>query len=104
MAQPQKLQPVKQVTATPKNAQKHYDNAAEDMSEASQMRQNFNEAFNGDTTGVSQQPNYDRMGQLEEQVKEMRAKFKKEETQRKQYQDYARRKDEEIKKFHNDVK
>ena len=72
------------------------------MSQASVIRKNFNEAFEGDGTG--QPINYDRMGQLEEQIKEMRAKFKKEEIQRKQYQDYARRKDEEIKKFHSDIK
>ena len=41
----------------------------------------------------------DRMVQLEEQIKEMRTKFKKEEASRKQYQEIARRKDEEIKKF-----
>lgn len=40
----------------------------------------------------------DRVSQLEEQVKEIRAKLKKEEAQRKQYQEIARRKDEEIKK------
>lgn len=73
------------------------------MSQTSQIRQNFNDAFDGDASGVPAQ-NYERMGQLEDQIKEMRAKFKKEEAQRKQYQDYARRKDEEIKKFHSDIK
>ena len=35
------------------------------MSQASQIRQNFNDAFNGETSGVPAQ-NYERMGQLED--------------------------------------
>ena len=62
------------------------------------MRQNFNEAFDGEATPIQVQSS-DRMVQLEEQIKEMRTKFKKEEASRKQYQEIARRKDEEIKKF-----
>ena len=62
------------------------------------MRRNFNEAFDGETTDLSAPPN-DRIQQLEDQLKEMRTKFKKEEATKRQYQDIARRKDEEIKKF-----
>ena len=61
---------------------RQYEKAAEEMSQTSQIRQNFNDAFDGENTGVPVQ-NYERMGQLEDQVKEMRSKFKKEEAQRK---------------------
>ena len=48
------------------------------------IRKNFKEAFDGEVTPINTQSN-DRLAQLEEQVKEMRAKFKKEESSRKQY-------------------
>ena len=35
------------------------------MSQTSQIRQNFNDAFDGDASGVPAQ-NYERMGQLED--------------------------------------
>ena len=68
------------------------------MQDVSQMRRNFNDAFDGETTDLSAPPN-ERIQQLEDQLKEMRTKFKKEEATKRQYQDIARRKDEEIKKF-----
>ena len=66
------------------------------------MRRNFNEAF--EETEVPAICNDSRVTQLEEQLKEMRQKLKKEEMSRKSYQDIARRKDEEIKKAQGDVK
>ena len=66
------------------------------------MRRNFNEAF--EDTEVPALSNDSRVTQLEEQLKEMRQKLKKEEMSRKSYQDIARRKDEEIKKAQGDVK
>jgi len=66
------------------------------------MRRNFNEAF--EETEVPVISNDSRVTQLEEQMKEMRQKLKKEEMSRKSYQDIARRKDEEIKKAQGDVK
>lgn len=66
------------------------------------MRRNFNEAF--EETEVPAISNDSRVTQLEEQLKEMRQKLKKEEMSRKSYQDIARRKDEEIKKAQGDVK
>ena len=73
------------------------------------MRRNFNEAFDGETTDLSAPPNdwiihQAQIQQLEEQLKEMRSKFKKEEATKRQSQDIARRKDEEIKKFQADIK
>jgi len=53
---------------------------------------------------ISGGPKGDRMAQLEEQLKDLRTKFKKEEATRKQFQEIARRKDEEIKKVASDVK
>ena len=67
------------------------------MQDVSQIRRNFNDAFNGEDTDMSAPPN-DRIVQLEEQLKEMRQKFKKEEASRRTYQEIARKKDEEIKK------
>jgi len=66
------------------------------------MRRNFNEAF--EETELPAISNDSRVTQLEEQMKEMRQKLKKEEMSRKSYQDIARRKDEEIKKAQGDVK
>jgi len=47
----------------------------------------------GDTPAESNQ----RIGDLEQQLKDMRAKVKKEEDARRHYQEFARKKDEEIK-------
>ena len=67
------------------------------------MQRNFKEAFEGSTTEQSSVP-LNRIAQLEQQIKELRAKFKKEEISRRQYQDIARRKDEEIKKVKDSIK
>ena len=66
------------------------------------MRRNFNDAF--EETELQAISNNNRLTQLEEQLKEMRQKFKKEEMNRKTYQEAARRKDEEIKKVQSDIK
>ena len=62
------------------------------------MRKNFMEAF-GDT----QQESVQRIAELEAQLKEMRAKVKKEEDSRRHYQEFARKKDEEIKAAKNEL-
>lgn len=60
------------------------------------MRKNFKDAF--EETELPVISNDGRVTQLEDQLKEMRQKLKKEEMSRKSYQDAARRKEEEIKK------
>lgn len=60
------------------------------------MRKNFKDAF--EETELPVITNDGRVTQLEDQLKEMRQKLKKEEMSRKSYQDAARRKEEEIKK------
>ena len=60
------------------------------------MRKNFKDAF--EETELPVINNDGRVTQLEDQLKEMRQKLKKEEMSRKSYQDAARRKEEEIKK------
>ena len=57
-----------------------YDNS-EDLDDVSQMRRNFKEAFEGDTTQNSLQPG-ERIALLEAQIKELRAKYRKEEATR----------------------
>ena len=56
------------------------------------MRKNFMDAF-----GETQEESVKRITELEAQLKEMRMKVKKEEDSRRHYQEFARKKDEEIK-------
>ena len=56
------------------------------------MRKNFMDAF-----GETQEESVRRITELETQLKEMRMKVKKEEDSRRHYQEFARKKDEEIK-------
>ena len=49
------------------------------------MRKNFNEAFGDDDTIPPIKPDGGRLQELEDQIKDMRMKFKKEEASRKQY-------------------
>ena len=49
------------------------------------MRRNFNEAFGDESTIPPIKPDQGHVKELEDQIKELRLKFKKEETQRKQY-------------------
>ena len=82
-----------------------YDNAEDDLTEASQMRREFKEAFTAEEDSIiGKGIKGDRLAELEEQVKDLRTKFKKEEATRKQFQEIAKRKDEEIKKVASDVK
>ena len=82
-----------------------YDNAEDDLTDASQMRREFKEAFTAEEDSIiGKGLKGDRLAELEEQVKDLRTKFKKEEATRKQFQEIAKRKDEEIKKVASDVK
>ena len=68
-----------------------------DLEDLSQIQRNFKEAF--EATELPQVATSDRrIAQLEELLKTVREKLKKEETSRKSYQEIARRKDEEIKR------
>ena len=62
------------------------------------MRKNFMDAF-----GETQEESVRRITELETQLKEMRMKVKKEEDSRRHYQEFARKKDEEIKLIKADL-